>query len=44
MAKSQSNTKRAHVSMLKYICRVQPLSFQEKEELKMRIALSIGKK
>ena len=40
MAKSKSN-KKTHIGMLKYLCKVQQLSFQEKEELKMRIAIAI---
>lgn len=41
MAETKSTSHKAHVSMLKYLCNVQQLSFQEKEELKMRILLSI---
>lgn len=40
MAKTNSNNK-VHLGMLQYLCKVQRLSLQEKEELKMRIAIAI---
>lgn len=40
MAKTNTNNK-INLGMLQYLCKVQRLSLQEKEELKMRIAIAI---
>jgi hypothetical protein len=40
MAKINTNNK-INLGMLQYLCKVQRLSLQEKEELKMRIAIAI---
>ena len=41
MAKTSNDSKFLHVATMDYVCKIQQLSFQEKEELKMRIMRSI---